>query len=133
MEVKPVRTHIMNSHTTRRADLLLGAAITLSTAVIGIAAAAPVKPSSAKTAPVDFVREIQPILKEKCFPCHGPDEKKRLANLRFDTRAGFFSKAASGQAPVVPGKPDASPIVIRTSATSPIQMPPPATGKKLSK
>ena len=33
-------------------------------------------------APVDFVRDIQPLLKEHCIACHG--EKKQKGSLRLD-------------------------------------------------
>ena len=29
---------------------------------------------------IDFDRDIQPILSDKCYACHGPDEKQRKAN-----------------------------------------------------
>ena len=41
----------------------------------------------ADTPPIDFARQIQPILAEKCILCHGPDEGTREADLRHDLHA----------------------------------------------
>jgi len=102
----------------------------------GIAALFGCFASNAATAPtstVDFNREIRPILSENCFACHGPDEKERKAKLRFDLKEDAFKPAKSGEAPIVPGHPEKSPLIARINATDPDDvMPPPKTGKKLT-
>jgi uncharacterized protein DUF1553/uncharacterized protein DUF1549/cytochrome c len=61
-------------------------------------------------APVDFLRDIQPILQSTCYECHGP--KKTKAHLRLDSRDGITKGGESG-AIVVPGNSERSPIVRR--------------------
>ena len=39
---------------------------------------------------VDFNFDVNPIISDKCFVCHGPDEKQRKANLRLDTKEGLY-------------------------------------------
>src|SRR5690348_3502625 len=105
---------------TRLAALLLPAGLALALAPAAAAADPPGK--------VDFNRDIRHILSNNCYACHGPDEKVRKADLRLDTREGATDNAA-----IVPGKPDQSELVKRISATDGEVMPPPKTGKKLTK
>ena len=49
-----------------------------------------------KAAPLDFARDIRPVLSDSCYNCHGPDKKARKAKLRLDDRevtmeSGVFS------------------------------------------
>jgi hypothetical protein len=82
----------------------------------------------AKSAAIDFNRDIRPILSDHCFACHGPDEKQRKAKLRLDVR-----EQAVGRQALVPGKPDESELVARIFAEEPSQrMPPPQSNKKLT-
>ena len=39
---------------------------------------------------IDFNFHVKPIISDKCFACHGPDEKERAANLRLDTEKGLY-------------------------------------------
>jgi len=80
----------------------------------------------------DFAREVRPILSDRCFTCHGPDEKARKAKLRLDTAAGALATREHGAA-VVPGKPAASSLIARlTTADEDEVMPPAKGGKRLS-
>jgi hypothetical protein len=79
--------------------------------------------------PVDFNRDIRPILSDNCFTCHGPDEKQRMARLRFDTREGAFEKAGV----IIPGDAAKSKLIQRVAAKDPdMLMPPTYSGHKLT-
>lgn len=89
-------------------------------------------PGGSPAAPVDFHRQIRPILSEKCFACHGPDEAKREADLRLDTREGLLEER-EGERPVVAGAPEQSEVWRRIIADDPDQrMPPADSGKTLT-
>ncbi|WP_197526322.1 DUF1553 domain-containing protein [Botrimarina colliarenosi] len=44
----------------------------------------------------DFAHKVQPILSNKCFHCHGPDEAIRPTELRLDTEEGVRDAFAGG-------------------------------------
>ena len=78
-------------------------------------------------AAVDFNREVRPILSDKCFHCHGPDEAKRKAKLRLDTREGLLR----AQKPIViAGKAAQSELFKRLVTKSADDLMPPAKAKK---
>ncbi|QOV88493.1 DUF1553 domain-containing protein [Humisphaera borealis] len=87
---------------------------------------------AAPGAPLQFNRDIRPLLSDNCLACHGPDSAHRKASLRLDTQEGLFGKREDGIA-VVPGKPAESIIwsrIITTDADD--LMPPPDSHKKLT-
>jgi hypothetical protein len=89
--------------------------------------------AAASATPVDFGRDILPILSNTCFQCHGPDEGNRKAKLRLDTRDGIFGSGKSGEVTVVPGHSDKSELVFRiTSKDEDEMMPPPDAKHHLS-
>ncbi|MBM3728023.1 MAG: DUF1553 domain-containing protein [Acidobacteria bacterium] len=79
--------------------------------------------------PIDFQREIRPILSSNCFACHGPDKGTRMMDLRLDTREGAFAARPSGKL-IVPGDPAASLVYQRMAATDTARLMPPAHSKK---
>ena len=97
--------------------------------VVAAAAAA----SAAEKKPVDFNRDVVPILSNNCFKCHGPDGSERKAGMRLDMAESATKPAESGSIPIVPGKPDDSELVQRIFSTDPDeQMPPPKSNKHLT-
>ena len=89
----------------------------------------------AKIKPVDFNREIRPILSENCFSCHGPDEETRMANMRLDvkdTAQGPYA-GRDGYKIIVPGDSAASRLYQRISAKDESsRMPPSFSNRKLT-
>jgi mono/diheme cytochrome c family protein len=84
--------------------------------------------------PVSYSRDIRSILSTKCFTCHGPDAEAREAGLRLDTQEDAVRMLDSGSRAVVPGDPQASELLARvTTADESLQMPPPETGKTVSR
>ncbi|MGE3822112.1 MAG: DUF1549 domain-containing protein, partial [Isosphaeraceae bacterium] len=82
---------------------------------------------------IDFNRDVRPILSESCFQCHGPDTAKREADLRLDSREGLF-RSKDGSTVVVPGDPEESALIFRIESDDPeLVMPPPKSGKSLTR
>lgn len=83
----------------------------------------------APAAPVDFRRDVLPILSDACFQCHGPDEKAREAKLRLDQREGIF-RQRDDVTVVRPGKPGESELVLRTASKDEDEVMPPREAKR---
>jgi mono/diheme cytochrome c family protein len=88
---------------------------------------------SDKPKPIDFQRQVRPILADNCFQCHGPDARSRQAKLRLDVQDGAFAERPGGRA-IVPGDPENSLVYQRISHQSEARRMPPArlTKKTLS-
>lgn len=82
--------------------------------------------------PVDFSKDVLPILSANCFACHGPDEHDRKADLRLDIEDAAKAAYIDGR-PIVPQDPNTSTIIARILSDDPdTVMPPPSTNKKLT-
>src|SRR5256885_9326106 len=109
--------------------LILGVGMSMAGGIVLAAS----KDKSGAAATIQFNRDISPILSENCFACHGPDENKRKARLRFDQKDVPFKPAKSGEIPIVAGDPGKSELIKRiTSKDEDEEMPPPKSGKKLT-
>ncbi len=78
---------------------------------------------------IQFNRDIRPLLSDRCFYCHGPDEKNRKAGLRLDTFEGA-TKDRGGYRAITPGKPDESELIRRVTSHETYEMMPPPAAKK---
>ena len=83
---------------------------------------------------VDYNFHVKPLLSDRCYACHGPDEQARQAGLRLYTQEGaLFTALQSGGRAVVPGKPGRSGILKRMASHDPeYQMPPPESNLAVS-
>src|SRR5882672_745457 len=83
---------------------------------------------------VDFNYHIKPLLSDRCYTCHGPDEKARKAKLRLDTKEGAFKALDGGMFVIKPGDLVHSEMARRIASTDPEEiMPPPKSNLALNK
>ncbi len=74
-----------------------------------VAAACAAELPPAAVAPVDFVRDVQPIFAEHCVSCHG--EKKQKSEYRVDVKHIALSGGDNSAPNIVPGKSAESPLM----------------------
>ena len=99
--------------------------VTVGIMVTGVSA-------SAGPLEIDFNRDVRPILSDRCYACHGPDEHSREADLRLDQRKSALGMNEEDAA-IVPGKPELSKLVSRIHSDDPdVVMPPPKLNKPLT-
>jgi mono/diheme cytochrome c family protein len=99
-------------------------------ALLGADAPAP----KGSAAPVDYNKDVRPILSKNCFACHGADEKKRERGLRLDVRTEAMKELKSGAIALVPNAPDESDLIARlTDEDETLRMPPKSVGGRLDK
>ncbi len=75
---------------------------------------------------IRFNEQVRPLLSDRCNACHGPDDKRREAELRLDTRAGAVDERHA----IVPGQPEKSPLWQRITSNDPEERMPPPSAKK---
>lgn len=80
-------------------------------------------PLFAQSAKVDFGRDIQPILRENCFGCHGPSQQ--LRGIRVDQRRSLMpNRVGANGARIIPGNSAASRLYSVLTGQQGVQMPP---------
>lgn len=127
--------------------IFVGAAVVLAGAA-GVAAVAPWRggdgiiepvmlriPVGEAETKVNFARDIKPILSDRCFLCHGPDERvrKETGGLRLDSFEGATADLGDGKRAIVPGDPASSLVLQRLLEGNPAhRMPPPEAKLQVS-
>jgi ankyrin repeat protein len=133
----------MNSGFPHHRDSWISAAAT-SWAVLALTQAAPVgsasgKPAIARQPPparaprnerkIDFAQQIKPLLERSCAGCHSGEKPRGL--FRIDGRDAILKGGASGEAAIVPGHGEKSPLIDYVSGNVPdTEMPPKAQRKR---
>src|SRR5882724_12227350 len=79
---------------------------------------------SAFAASVDYSSQVEPLLRAKCYGCHGPAQQ--LSGLRLDQKQAAFAGGYSGPA-IVPGKSPESKLIARISGAKGVLAMPPGT------
>src|SRR5437870_11924349 len=79
---------------------------------------------------IDFSRDIQPILSENCYHCHGPDAKARKAELRLDQMEGAM-RTKDGVTVVKPGDSKGSELIARIFTTDADDVMPPVKSNRV--
>ncbi len=81
---------------------------------------------------VEFNRDIRPVLSDRCFHCHGPDEHDRKAKLRLDQTGGEDGayRVHKGVAGIVPGSLDESELWYRIITDDDDDVMPPSKSHK---
>ncbi len=89
-------------------------------------------PARCADTPVDYNRDIRPILAKNCFACHGQDDGHRAAKLRLDRRETALLPRKRGAA-IVPAAPEKSLLIQRVSSDDEGErMPPMQNGNALT-
>jgi cytochrome c553 len=82
--------------------------------------------------PVDYTRDVRPLLAANCLHCHGQDPTTREADLRLDQFTITADDVAGAEAVIVPGDAAASELFARITSDDPdLRMPPVGSGKEL--
>ena len=58
--------------------------------------------AAGKKAPIEYNRDVRPILSENCFSCHGPDSAARKGGLRLDHFENATNKLEDGTVAILP-------------------------------
>ncbi len=88
-------------------------------------------PGAVDQQPVDYQRQVRPILAKRCLACHGGDESTREAELQLQLRDDATRLRDDEYRVIEPGNAEASELIFRVQDNLD-PMPPKKTGHKLT-
>ncbi len=99
----------------------------LCTGLLGVGLARADAPSAApaESGKLTFNHDIEPILADNCYFCHGTDKNQRKAGLRLDSFEEATRVRKGGKRPIVPGKSSESELIKRLLSSDPDEAMPP--------
>ncbi len=95
-----------------------------------VAAGCAVCAMAQEAAPVDFDKQVKPLLEAKCWGCHGAETQEN--NLRLDRRAAMLRGGDSGEPAIVVGKSDESHLIQLVSGREAGKLMPPDEKERLT-
>lgn len=98
-------------------------------ALIAAIAMCALRATDVQAEPIDFVRDVRPLLEKHCYACHAADEQK--SSLRLDIKSEAFKGGEAYGPSIVAGNSAESPLIqFISDAEADVQMPP--EGERLS-
>lgn len=92
--------------------LLIGCAVSLSLAT---AASADATRDKEPAGPVSYYKDVRRVFQQHCQGCHQP--ARAMGDYNMTTFAAMLKPGESGKAPVVPGQPDKSELIVQVVGT----------------
>jgi len=108
-----------------RICILTASRFALALAVLLIAEQARVTMAADQAGVEFFEKKVRPVLVKHCYQCHSADAKSVKGELRLDLKLGWQKGGESGEPAVVPGKPNASPLILAVRHDEDVSVMPP--------
>ena len=103
----------------------LAACLATTGLIVSLGSAA--QAGSAGGEPIDYVKQVQPILADHCYACHGPDMAE--AGLRLSEKDSAIAAADASYGAIIPGDVDSSELLVRVTSEDEFdRMPPEGQG-----
>jgi ankyrin repeat protein len=122
LQIEPAKSPLVPSKSDRRGDPQV-VSVGPATSAAGVAIQAP-DGAQRRVEPLDFVRDVKPLLERSCAGCHSGEKPE--GGFRVTERDAIIRGGESGEVAIAPGRSGQSPLFSRVSGYDPdLAMPPP--------